>query len=199
MKIIGITGQSGSGKGHLSAEFKKLGYIHADADKIYHGLLSSNAELKVEIVHAFGEDVLSNGEIDRKALGVKVFGKKNARKLLKLNKIAHKYVAREYISLIRKLKSEGAKGIIIDAPLLIEARLDKICDTTVFVLAGREERIKRIMARDGIDRAAAVLRIDSQKDASFYAKHCRHIFINNGCEDASLFAADINKLLEADN
>ena len=58
MKIIGITGQSGSGKGFLSCEFEKLGYIHADADKIYHGLLSSNAELKGEIVHGFGEDVL---------------------------------------------------------------------------------------------------------------------------------------------
>ena len=199
MKIIGITGQSGSGKGHLSAQFEKLGYIHADADKIYHGLLASNAELKAELVCAFGKDILSNGEIDRKALGRKVFGTENARKLLKLNKIAHKYVAREYISLIRKLKSEGAKGIIIDAPLLIEARLDKICDTTVFVAADRETRIMRIMARDNLDRAAALLRIDSQKDESFYAKHCKHIFINNGSEDASIFAADIDKLLEADN
>lgn len=199
MRIIGITGQSGSGKGHLSKEFEKLGYVHADADKIYHGLLSSNNALKDELVRSFGEDILSGGEIDRKALGKKVFGRENARKLLKLNKIAHKYVAREYIRLIRKLKDENARGIIIDAPLLIEARLDKICDTTIFVAADSETRIDRIIKRDGIDRTAAVLRIDSQKDISFYARYCKHIFINNGEEDASLFAADIDRLSEADN
>ena len=104
MKTIGITGQSGSGKGYLSGIFASLGYVHADADKIYHDLLSSSKELRRELVAAFGEDIEKDGEIDRVALGKKVFGKKNARKLLRLNKIAHKYVCREYVKLIISLK-----------------------------------------------------------------------------------------------
>ena len=199
MKIIGITGPSGSGKGFLSGEFASLGYLHADADKIYHRLLSESEELRSELVRAFGNDIEENGVINRKVLGQKVFGRQNARKLQKLNKITHKYVAREYIKLIRSLKEQGAKGIIIDAPLLIEARLDKLCDTNIFVIAGRETRIERIMARDSIDRSAAEHRIDSQKDASFYANHCEHIFVSDGSESALCFAKNIDTLLFAED
>lgn len=198
MKIIGITGPSGSGKGFLSAELATLGYVHADADKIYHRLLSESEELRSELVCAFGADIEKDGVIDRKALGNKVFGKKNARKLQLLNKITHKYVCREYVKIILSLKAEKTRGLIIDAPLLIEARLHKLCDTNIFVIAGRETRIERIMARDGIDRAAAERRIDSQKDVSFYAKHCEHIFISDGAERASDFAMHIDKLLHTE-
>ena len=198
MKIIGITGPSGSGKGYLSAEFAKLGYIHADADKIYHDLLKSSAPLKDELVRAFGSDIITDKEIDRKALGKKVFGAKNARKLAKLNKITHKYVCREYIKLIVSLKEQNTKGIIMDAPLLIEARLHKLCDTTILVISDRERRIERIMKRDGISREAAVLRIDSQKDISFYASFCDRVFINNGAA-AGNAALQIDRELNGDS
>lgn len=198
MKIIGITGPSGSGKGHLSREFEKLGYFHADADRIYHRLLSESEELRSELVRAFGSDIEHDGEIDRRILGKKVLGRENARKLMRLNKITHKYVCREYIKLICKLKEQNTKGLIIDAPLLIEARLDKICDTNIFVTADKEVRISRIMERDSIDRSAAARRISSQKDAGFYARCCEHVFINNEENDASLFAKEIDSILEAD-
>lgn len=196
MKTIGITGPSGSGKGHLSAELEKLGYVHLDADKIYHGLLDSSEELAAELVRAFGREIEKDGKIDRKALGTRVLGRKNARRLQKLNKITHKYVCREYIKHIIFYKEQGAKGIIIDAPLLVEARLDKLCDINVFVTASREVRVSRIMARDGIDRAAAERRIDSQKEDTFYAKYCQHIFLNNGEENAADFALEIDRLMD---
>ena len=139
----------------------------------------------------------NDGKINRKALGKKVFGKENSRKLKLLNKITHKYVCREYIKIIFALKEQGAKGLVIDAPLLIEARLDKICDVNIFVTANRDLRIARIMERDSIDCAAAKVRVDSQKDASFYAMHCDYVFINNGEDDASLFAREIDELTEA--
>ncbi len=192
MIIIGITGQSGSGKGHLAREFASLGYIHADADKIYHALLDESEELKGELVKEFGEDIKTDNSIDRKKLGAKVLGKKNARKLQKLNRIAHKYVSKEYIKLIVGAKERGEKGIIIDAPLLLEARLDKICDTTVAVICGEEMRIERITARDGIDENAARIRISSQKPLEFYTSACDYIFLNDGNESAADFAALID-------
>ena len=196
MRIIGITGQSGSGKGYLSCELAKLGYIHLDADAIYHGLLLSNGDMKSELVRAFGSDIEKDGQIDRRLLGLRVFGKGNQRKLLRLNKITHKYVCREYIKHIISYRAQGAKGIIIDAPLLIEARLDKLCDINVFVTASREVRINRIMERDKIDRAAAERRIDSQKGDLFYARHCSEVFLNNGEESAADYALYIDKLLD---
>lgn len=201
MKIIGITGQSGSGKGMLSKSFAKLGYVHADADKIYHGLLDTNKQLFGELVSAFGDDITRDGKIDRKALGKKVLGKENARKLLRLNKIAHKYVCREYIKLILTLKEQNAKGLIIDAPLLIEARLNVLCDTNIFVACSKETQIERIMARDSISRDAAILRLASQKPLEFYAKHCEHFFLNDNSsiEDLDAFAKQIDSILNSED
>lgn len=199
MKIIGITGPSGCGKGFLSAELAKLGYVHADADAIYHDLLGSSAPLREELVHAFGADIEKDGAIDRKVLGSKVFGAKNRRKLEKLNKITHKYVCREYVKRILRLKSENAKGLIIDAPLLLEARLHTLCDLTVAVLCDEETRVTRIMARDGIDRAAALLRIRSQKPIAFYAKHCSYAFWNDSADAVRETAAHIDNLLQEES
>ncbi len=195
MKIIGITGPSGSGKGFLSAELAKLGYVHADADKIYHDLLANSAPLREELVHTFGGDIEKDGVIDRKILGSKVFGAKNKRKLEKLNKITHKYVCREYIRLILALKAENAKGLIIDAPLLIEARLHKLCDINVLALCDFETRVTRIMARDNISREAALLRLRSQKPVGFYTNVCDCIFINDHASAAAEAAAHIENLL----
>lgn len=196
MKIIGITGQSGSGKGALSKEFEKLGYVHADADKIYHSLLKSSDELKEELVAEFGDDIISGGEIDRKALGKKVFGKNNSRKLCRLNKITHKYVCREYIKLIISLKEQNAKGIVIDAPLLIEARLNHLCDTNILVLCDRDKRIERIIKRDGISRQAAELRIDSQKPISFYVPFCDKLFLSESDSEEEVAIATDRELHE---
>ncbi len=189
MKIIGITGPSGCGKGFLSAELAKLGYVHADADKIYHDLLASSAPLRGELVRTFGKEIEKDGVIDRKILGSKVFGAKNRRKLEKLNTITHKYVCREYIRLILQLKAENAKGLIIDAPLLIEARLHKLCDINVLVLCELETRVTRIMARDNISREAALLRLRSQKPIDFYTNVCDYIFINDHHAGAAADAA----------
>ena len=195
MKIIGITGPSGCGKGFLSAEFARRGYVHADADTIYHDLLCTSAALRQELVRAFGSEIEKDGTIDRKVLGAKVFGAKNRRKLEALNKITHKYVCREYIKQILELKEAGAKGIVIDAPLLIEARLHKLCDLNVLVICDLETRIARIMARDGISRAAALLRIRSQKPIDFYMRACDHVFVNDGQESAADAVCCIEKLL----
>ncbi len=199
MHIIGITGPSGCGKGYLSAELAKHGYVHADADAIYHALLSESVPLREALVRAFGKEIERDGVIDRKLLGKKVFGAKNKRRLAKLNKITHAFVCREYVQQILACKAEGNKGILLDAPLLIEARLDKLCDLTVCVLASEETRIERIMARDGISRDAAWLRIRSQKPLSFYAERCDYLFVNNDGSDAGAAAQEIEALLTEEN
>ena len=82
----------------------------------------------------------------------------------------------------------GDAAAIIDAPLLFESGFNVWCDWTVAVIADREVRIGRIMARDGISRESAANRIDCQPPEKFYIKRCDYIIYNNGTERADLQA-----------
>lgn len=180
MKIVGITGPSGSGKSMLAGALRARGYLTADADEIYHDLLATSLPMQNELVAAFGTDILCDGQIDRRALAAKVFRTKSRKPLLRLNKITHKYVCRACIAQIRAAKEAGAKGILLDAPLLIEARLDRLCDLVVCVTAPTAARIARISARDGISKEDARARIHAQPDDLFYLKKCDYALTNDG-------------------
>lgn len=181
MVIIGITGPSGAGKGAVSAILaEKYGYKVIDADRVYHSIISAPSDCVRELSLTFGEDVLNeNGGIDRKALSRKVFGEENRDKLLILNKITHKYVISEIEKTVKKQENNGADVCVIDAPLLIEAGVDTMCDHVLAVVADKEIRAKRIAERDGIDEKAALLRINSQKPESFYSDASDFLLTNN--------------------
>ena len=181
MRIIGVTGPSGAGKGAVSEymmathDFKVI-----DADKVYHDIISAPTECVQELADNFGNGILNeNGGIDRKALSKLVFGEENKEKLLLLNKITHKYVIFEINKLLRNYSDNGVKICVIDAPLLIEAGIDKTCDFVISVIAEKELRAKRIAARDGIDYESALLRINSQKPDSFYSDACDCLLSND--------------------
>lgn len=196
MKIIGVTGPSGSGKSMLCQALSNLGYRHIDTDALYHRLLAECRPMQEELSRSFGSGVLQNGCISRDALRPLVLGRGNEKKLALLNKITHKYVCRACIGIISAEKEKATKGVLIDAPLLVEARLDKICDLVIGVLCDTERRIARIMARDGISEADARIRIAAQKPAQFYCRHCDALFWNDGALDAAAaFAKDIDRTL----
>ena len=181
MLIIGITGPSGAGKGAVSEILaKKYAFKIIDADKVYHNIISAPSECVKELVASFGEDILNEfGGIDRRSLSKKVFGEENRSKLLLLNIITHKYVISEIEKIIFEYKSSGVAVCVIDAPLLIEAGVDKMCDHTVAVVSDKNIRAERIAKRDGIDKEAALLRINSQKPDSFYTDACDFILTND--------------------
>lgn len=181
MFIIGITGPSGAGKGAASEYLNtKYGYRIIDADKVYHDIISAPSDCVSELTEYFGEGILNEqGGIDRKALSKMVFGEENKEKLLLLNKITHKYVVEEIEALIESFKREGAEVCVIDAPLLIEAGVNKLCDRVLVVYADKEIRAERIAKRDGIDLESALLRINSQKPYEFYSENCDFLITNH--------------------
>ena len=181
MVIIGITGPSGAGKGAVSEILaRKYGYKIIDADKVYHNIISAPSDCVSELVESFGDDILNDiGGVDRRSLSKKVFGEENKSKLLLLNKITHKYVISEIDNIIREYKENGVDVCVIDAPLLIEAGVDKMCDHSIAVISDKDIRADRIAERDGIDKEAALLRINSQKSDSFYIDACDFIVPNN--------------------
>ncbi len=157
MKIIGLTGTIGSGKSTVAGMFRKMGATVIDADKIVSGLYKKNFFIKVKLVEQFGEEVLDkNNKINRKKLGEIVF--KSGKKLKRLNRIVHPFVFAE----IRRRIKERKKGIVvIDVPLLIESKMQKLIDCLVVVKAKRTVLMQRLK-RVGYSETEARQRITSQ-------------------------------------
>lgn len=154
MYRIGLTGGIASGKSLVSGFFEDEGIVVLDADKIYKNLLKTNKLLYNEIKKTFKLE-----ELDLKELSEIVFNDK--AKLKKLNQIAHPYVLRVFDEqLIRLSKTE--KVVVLDVPLLFEAKMKTYCDTIICVYADVEIQIERLQKRNGINVEEAMKRIESQ-------------------------------------
>ena len=175
MKVIGLCGGSGAGKGTVCSIFAELGIPSIDTDKLYHALISTDSECTKELVSAFGNDVYANPGIDRKALRSVVFSSPD--NLALLNNITHKHILASVRGLIDK--ADNVRAIIIDAPLLFESGFDKECDVTICVIANEDVRIERITKRDGITPEIAKVRISSQIPNEKLVKMCDHAILNN--------------------
>ena len=191
LNIIGITGGTGCGKTSLLGELKKLGALIIDCDELYHRMLDSNTEMLAYIENAF-PGLTENGALDRKALGKIVFN--DEKKLAILNEITHRHIGMELDRILADYAMNGGRVAAIDAIALIESGIAKRCSTLIAVTADREKRIERIMQRDGIDRAYAELRVDAQKNASYYEDKCDYVITNNSTEEN--FRIECKKLLK---
>ena len=180
MKIIGITGTSGSGKGYISDILRDLGYKVFDADKICHEIYENNAECISEINNIF-HDVITDGKVDRSKLSKIVFDDKE--KLNKLNYVAHKYVLYSLDSSLKESEENGEQTVFIDAPQMYESGLDKKCSYIVSVIAPIDIKIKRITERDKISEEAAKKRLSNQYDDAFFISKSDFIINNDGKED----------------
>ncbi len=168
MKVIGLTGGTGSGKSVVSKSLAAAGAVIVDADKIAHEIILKGEPAYQEIIEYYGTGILDEeGNIIRKKLGEIVFNDKE--KLAFLNQCTHKYITAEVKRQIAEAKAEGtATAIIVDAPLLLEAKLETVCDLVWVVYAEPEVRAQRVMARDGITYELAKARIANQKSWDEY-------------------------------
>ena len=170
--IIGITGGTGSGKSTLLHLIEEYGGNILDCDAIYHKLLQSDASLLAAIEQRFPGTV-TNGILDRKKLGAIVFNDESA--LQDLNCITHSAVRAEILRHLEKASSLTA----IDAIGLFEGDLASLCDMTIAITAPVEDRIQRIMARDGITEEYARNRVAAQHDDAWFIQRCDHVLENN--------------------
>lgn len=177
MKILGLTGGSGTGKGTASAAFAALGCGIVDADACYRVLCDTCQPMLNEIQSVFSDVLLPDGKLNRKKLGTIVFA--DPDKLLQLNAVTHPYIRQAITNAFAAYEQAGCALCILDAPVLFEAKMDSLCDSTCAVLADREIRISRIMARDDIPEQYAAMRVDAQKKQGFYREKCDYIIQND--------------------
>ena len=176
-RIIGITGGSGSGKTTLLNCIREIGGTVIDCDEVYHRLLQYDISLLAAIDARFPGTV-KDGTLDRKKLGAIVFSDEKA--LLDLNAITHAAVKQEVLRMIPPIPAL----VSIDAIGLFEGHLADLCDVTVAVTAPTEDRIQRLMARDGISESYAQKRIAAQHSDDWFLEKCDYTLVNDGKIDA---------------
>lgn len=180
--IIGLTGQSGSGKSIIASIMKNYDFEVLDCDEIAHKNMEPGAAAYKDIVDNFGYEILNPDKtINRKVLGAIVFNDK--AKLLRLNEITH----RRIYKYIEEKIWQTDKNIVIDAPLLFEAGLDRLCTHIWSAVCSKSASLKRIMKRDNISQKEAEARLKNQKSAEFFRERSDVVFDNSG---------DIEKLRE---
>ena len=175
--IIGITGGTGCGKTTLLKTIENAGGLILDCDAIYHELLKTDKTLLAAIENRFPGTV-ENGELQRKKLGAIVFA--DSKALQELNEITHAAVKDAVLCKLREHKGLAA----IDAIALFEGGLAELCDVTVAVTAPVEDRVERLMIRDGISEEYARSRIAAQHGNDWFSQKCDHVLENDGNFDA---------------
>lgn len=164
LKTLGLTGEIAAGKSEVSAMLRESGGAILDADEIAHEVILKGTPAYGEILaHISGGYLDDNGEIDRRRLGEIVFAAPEYLRILE-NAI-HKHVIMQIERAVLELNAAPEKRafIVIDAPLLIESGLDKMCDAVWVVEAPREIRVARLIERNRLTEAQAEKRVASRR------------------------------------
>ncbi|WP_373031791.1 dephospho-CoA kinase [Sulfurovum sp.] len=170
---IALTGSIATGKSSTVAKFASLGFHIIDADKIAHQLLDEQHHAVAEL---FGETLVREGKVDRKALGAIVFNDSNKRKALEA--LLHPLIFKE----IERLSAEQDKRgepYFIDIPLFFEGGRYPI-ERSLVVYATEEQQLERLMHREGYSKEEALNRIQTQIPVEEKRKLASYVIDNSG-------------------
>lgn len=194
MKVIGLTGGIGSGKTTVTDYLISRGFHVLDADKIAREIVLPGSEMLIQLTAVFGRDILmEDGNLNRKKLGEIVFSDTEKKKTL--DALMHTRILELIHERILQFREENEKKVIfIDAPLLFETGLNNSVGEIWVIDVDDETRIKRIMARDGLNREDIEKRISSQMTRE--EKNSRADVILDNTGDLQLLYQQIEELLK---
>ncbi|MFH1860912.1 MAG: dephospho-CoA kinase [bacterium] len=174
--IIGLTGSIGTGKTTAANIFKELGAVIIDADKIAREIVEPQMPAWQQIIDAFGDKALNpDSTINRHYLGELIFNDRLSRE--RLNQITHPLIREE---IDKQIQEQNGKIIIIDAPLLIEAGVEKIVDKIIVVVTSRDTQIKRLKMRNLLSDLQIEARLNSQLSLEDKIEKADYIVDNDG-------------------
>jgi dephospho-CoA kinase len=178
MKIIGLTGNIGSGKSTVSALMKELGAKVLDSDKMGHEVFNPGTPGWQETIAAFGPDILTPEEtIDRKKLAQIVFRDPAAR--LKLNEIVHPKVEEAVRKALKAYQEQGVEVAMIETALIENVRWTSLADQIWVVKTAPEITVKRLKER-GMSEPESRARMASQTPPEDHIQHGLVIINNDG-------------------
>jgi dephospho-CoA kinase len=171
MYKVGVTGGIGSGKSTICKLLAQYGVAVYDSDSKAKELMNSDEVLRKALCEAFGQECYNAEGLNRSYLAEKVFGDEES--LSKLNSIVHPAVKADFREWA---EAQNSAYVVLESAILFESGFDSEVDTTIAVLAPKEERLRRTVSRDGSDRAAVEARMAHQmSDDELHAKAKRTI------------------------
>lgn len=191
MKLIGITGKTGSGKstfGKLLAD--KLNCKYIDIDKIGHSA-TSDSSISKKLCQEFGQNILDdNKNIDRKKLGNIVFSDKNKMDIL--TNLTWNYMQNK----IDNILSQNEDYYILDWALLPSVKYFNICDIKILIVSEDIKRKEKILKRDNISKEYLEKRENNTLDYSNFKFD--YIFNNDYSKECLSYIIDTvyNKLFK---
>ncbi len=172
-----MTGGIGAGKSAVASRLAERGAVIIDADKLAREVVAAGTPGLAEVVEAFGSGVLTgDGELDRPALGAKVFGDEPARR--RLERIIHPRVRARTVEMTAAAAPDAI--VVNDVPLLVEAGLPGTYHLALVVETRLESRLRRLRETRGMATEEATARISAQADDARRRAACDVLLENNG-------------------
>jgi dephospho-CoA kinase len=181
MLIVALTGGIGAGKSHVAKYFHQLGSYVFDADQLARAAIERGSKGFDEVVTTFGDQILKDGDIDRRKLGEIIFSDPSAK--LKLEAIVHPEVQRLFEEAKKSLPMDAI--VIYEIPLLAESNSRNRFDYAITIESDVETRTSRLKER-GLASHEIVGRMAAQASREDRVSHCDLVIENNGDEDALL-------------
>jgi dephospho-CoA kinase len=181
MRVIGLTGGIGCGKSLAAQYFAELGALVVDADQLARAAIERGSDGFDEVVTMFGDGILKDGNIDRRALGDLIFKDPEAKK--QLENIVHPFVRREFEEVVASLK--GDQVLVYEIPLLVETKAHEKFDVVITVESEMENRITRLRGR-GMHISEIEGRIAAQATREQRIEVADFLIENDGSEDELL-------------
>jgi len=173
--VLGLTGNIGCGKSTAGRIFEEQGYSRIDCDQIVRELLSTDDQVKEEVLSVFSKSVFDKeGQILRRELASVVFS--DLKALKKLEGILHPRVNRIWTDQVQR---EANKPWLVEIPLLFERNLEKNVDFTVCITCDQEVQINRLTQR-GMTPDEANQRISRQMPLVRKVELADYVLLNNG-------------------
>ena len=189
MLIVALTGGIGSGKSTVGQMFQDLGAIVTDSDQLARDVVERGTTGFDQIIGAFGDEVLKNGDLNRAALADLVF--KDPAKRKQLEQITHPLIRKAFAKIVESAKGDSI--VVNQIPLLVESNHDYKFDHVITVSASEAVRIERLLKR-GMNLTQIQQRLQAQSNAAQREKISDSI-IRNDDSQADLLS-EVEKVWE---